>query len=226
MAKILLVDDNEYTLYILGRILRKNSFEVKECRDGIETLEAVKIFNPDLILLDIRMPRMDGYETCARLKSDERTRNIPIIIQTATASDIPDKIRGFNLGATDYVTFPINFNELLARVNTQLRIRELEKELRESERLKVISEIVLTMHHEINNPLAVIQGWTQILLTNNTLDKKTIDGLKNIEKSTLRINEVIRKLTQITKTVRTSTFYEDNSMIDLDQSYNLSTGDG
>ncbi|MGR3319411.1 MAG: response regulator [Candidatus Anammoxibacter sp.] len=218
MAKILLVDDNKDTLYIIGKILRKHSYEVLECKDGIETLEAAKTFNPDLILLDIRMPRMDGYETCARLKSDIRTKNIPIIIQTATAMDVPDKVRGLNLGATDYVTFPINFDELIARIKTQLRIQELEKEVREAERLKAISEIVLTMHHEINNPLSVIQGWTQMLIVKNASDKETIEALEKIEKSALRIKDVVQKMTRITKPAKTDIYDGGDAMIDLDQS--------
>ncbi|MGR3178758.1 MAG: response regulator [Candidatus Anammoxibacter sp.] len=218
MAKILLVDDNKDTLYILGKVLRKHSYEVHECNDGIETLEAVKTFKPDLILLDIRMPKMDGYETCARLKSDIRTKNIPIIIQTATAMGVPDKVRGLDLGATDYITFPVNFDELLARVKTQLRIQELEKELRESERLKAISEIVLTMHHEINNPLSVIQGWTQMLIEKKTVDKETLEALEKIAKSALRIKDVVQKMTRITKPTTTDTYDGENTMIDLEQS--------
>lgn len=218
MAKILLVDDNKDTLYIIGKILRKHSYEVIECSDGIETLEAAKTSNPDLILLDIRMPRMDGYETCVKLKADIRTKNIPIIIQTATALDVPDKIRGLNSGATDYVTFPINFDELLARIQTQLRIQELEKEVREAERLKAISEIVLTMHHEINNPLSVIQGWTQMLIEKKTVDKETLEALEKIAKSTSRIKDVVQKMTQITKPTTTDTYDGANAMIDLEQS--------
>lgn len=217
MAKILVVDDNNDTLYILGRILRNNSYEVLECRDGVEALEAVKMFKPNLILLDIRMPRMDGYETCMRLRSEEETKTIPIIIQTATATDVPAKIRGFDMGATDYIVFPINFNELLARISTQLRIQKLEVELRETERLKVLNETAWTMQHEINNPLAVIHGWTQILLGKTSLDKETINGLEKIKISALRIKEVVQKLTRITRYVKTHTFGGSDDMIDVDQ---------
>lgn len=218
MKKILLAEDNEDTLYVMARVLRKNSFEVIECMDGLEAFEKAKIHKPDLVIVDVRMPKMDGFKACAKLKSDKQTKDIPVIIQSATYFDVPNKVKGLELGANDYLSVPINFDELLARINTQLRIKRLENELKDVERLKAINETIRTMHHEINNPLAIIQGWVQILPLNSSLDKETINGLKKIEKSTLRIKEVLQKLSHITKPVKTLIFDGNDTMIDIDQS--------
>ena len=121
MEKILLADDNEDTLYIIGHILKDNSYEVIECKDGVEAFKKAKIDNPDLILLDILMPNMGGFETCKKLMSDIQTKNIPIIFQSATVPVVPDEIKGLGITEKDYFTFPINFDELLARVNEKLR---------------------------------------------------------------------------------------------------------
>lgn len=121
MTKILLADDNEDTLYIIGHILKDNSYEVIECRDGVEAFEKAKIDKPDLILLDILMPRMCGFETCKKLMADKQTKDIPIIFQSAVVKVIPDEIKGLGITKKDYFTFPINFDELLARVNEKLR---------------------------------------------------------------------------------------------------------
>lgn len=214
----MLVDDNEDTLYIIGRVLKKSSFEIIECRDGLETLEKVKTCKPDLILLDIVMPKTDGFEICAHLKADPHTKDIPIIIHSATLSDISSKIRGLNVGANDYLTFPMNFNELLARINVQFRIKTLEAELRESERLNALNETVWTLHHEINNPLAVILGWAQLLLKKHSLGKEIIDALNKIEVSALKIEEVVKKLTNITRCVKTTSYNGGHNMIDVDSS--------
>lgn len=213
----MLVNDNEDTLYIIGHVLKKNSFEVIECRDGQETLEKVKTCKPDLILMDILMPKKDGFETCAHLKADQHTKDIPIIIHSATLSDISSKIRSLNIGANDYLTFPFNFDELLARINVQLRIKRLESELREAERLNALNETIWTLHHEINNPLAVILGWVQVLLK-ECPSKEVIDTLKKIEASALRIEEVVKKLTKIDKYVKTISYNGGHTMIDVDRS--------
>ena len=120
MAKILLVDDNEDTLYIIGHILKDNSHEVIECKDGIEAFEKARIDKPDLVLLDVLMPKMCGFETCIKLKTDKQTKDIPVIFQSATVPVIPDEIKGLGITEKDYFTFPINFGELLVRIDEKL----------------------------------------------------------------------------------------------------------
>lgn len=119
-SKILLVDDEIDTLLPLKRSLELDDFIVVGACNGGEALIKAKTDLPDLIILDLMMPEMDGYEVCKRLKNNEMTRNIPVIILTARDA-ISDKIKGLEIGADDYVTKPFHLNELKARVKSAIR---------------------------------------------------------------------------------------------------------
>ncbi|MBF0275002.1 MAG: SpoIIE family protein phosphatase [Nitrospinae bacterium] len=121
---LLLVDDNAINLKILQHTLKDTSFIFMTAENGEEALEQVAKQIPDLILLDIMMPVLDGYETLARLKEDKKTAHIPVIFITGL-NDSDSKVKGLTAGANDFVSKPFNASELLARVNTQLRLKEL-----------------------------------------------------------------------------------------------------
>ncbi|GAK51864.1 response regulator receiver sensor signal transduction histidine kinase [Candidatus Moduliflexus flocculans] len=121
---ILLVDDRPENLFALGRIFEDSGYILLQAGSGYEALRIVLQTHIDLILLDVRMPGMDGYQTCERLKANERTRDIPVIFISAL-DDIRDKINGFKAGGVDYVTKPPQAEEVLARVNAHLAIRQL-----------------------------------------------------------------------------------------------------
>ncbi len=125
---ILIVDDNEQNLELLEAMLIPQGYHVVAATDGIEALERVVEVRPDLIVLDIMMPRMDGFEVARRLRSQEETRAIPILMLTALR-EISDKIRGLEAGADDFLSKPFNRVELLARVRSLLRIKQLHDEL-------------------------------------------------------------------------------------------------
>jgi putative two-component system response regulator len=126
---ILAVDDNPVNLELLFDLLDNAGFEVLVSQNGQSALKRAKNTHPDIILLDIMMPDMDGFETCRRLKADETTKDIPIIFMTALSETV-DKVRGFALGAVDYITKPIDPEEVLARVNTHLTMQRLQNELK------------------------------------------------------------------------------------------------
>ncbi len=126
--KILVVDDSTGSLQLLMDLLSKNGYTVYPASNGKLALEFVQSTLPDLILLDIKMPGIDGYEVCQRLKADERTVSIPIIFLSAL-EDEPDKVKGFQAGGVDYITKPFQPEELLARVGIHLRLRELTEGL-------------------------------------------------------------------------------------------------
>ncbi len=128
-ALILLVDDNSKNLQILGHLLAKH-YKTAFARDGQKALEFVKKLHPDLILLDVMMPGMSGFEVCAQLKSSPKTQNIPIIFLTAK-TETEDMVKGFELGAADYVTKPFRKEELLARVQTHIRLKHAEDLLKQ-----------------------------------------------------------------------------------------------
>ncbi len=127
---ILIVDDMPDNIGVLFDFLNENHFEILVARSGEDALELLGYSEslPDLILLDVMMPGIDGFETCVRIKSDCKLQEIPVIFMTAL-NDTLDKVKGLKLGAVDYITKPIQQDEVLARLNTHLTIRQLQKEL-------------------------------------------------------------------------------------------------
>ena len=144
-ADILIVDDVPDNLRVLSAILSLHGYEVRKVRNGQLALAAANSAPPDLILLDIRMEGMDGYEVCQHLKADIQTCNIPIIFLSAL-HDVFDKVKAFEVGGVDYITKPFQVEEVLARVENQLTIRNLQKQLQEYNtllELPIASAIVL-----------------------------------------------------------------------------------
>ncbi|MFA5975699.1 MAG: HD domain-containing phosphohydrolase [Elusimicrobiota bacterium] len=127
-AKILLVEDDPQAAGILEPILISKGFSVAVARDGVEGLEKVKILSPDILLLDVHMPRMDGMEVCRRVKADPATRLIPVVMLTAF-SDLDKKLTALEAGADDFVNKPYNALELLTRIKSLLRVKYLNEQL-------------------------------------------------------------------------------------------------
>jgi len=140
--KILFVDDETINLDFFDVMLTKLGFIVEKAKDGIEGLEKLKKFSPDLILLDNIMPRMSGWEFTRIVKNDPKYREIPIVMFSAL-DDVNDKIEGFELGVDDYITKPFNFSEVLARIRAVLRNRELYTQI-------VVRESRLNLAEELN----------------------------------------------------------------------------
>lgn len=126
--KILLIEDTPETIDIIRKVLNNNNYDVFISTDGELSIEKAEMNTPDLILLDILMPKIDGYETCKRLKDNPKTKDIPVIFMSALA-DAFDKVKAFKLGAVDYITKPLNVEELLVRISTHLTIRQLQADL-------------------------------------------------------------------------------------------------
>ncbi|MFP4355826.1 MAG: response regulator [Phycisphaerae bacterium] len=127
-SRILVVDDNPQNLELLIAYLDSLQCQVDTAVDGVDALEKVQEHKPDLILLDIMMPRMSGFEVCRKLKSDPQTRSIPVVMVTAL-NELGDIERGVESGTDDFITKPVNRLELLTRVRSLLRVRHLENEL-------------------------------------------------------------------------------------------------
>lgn len=129
--RILVVDDTVANLQLLADILTAEGYAVHPATDGETALRFVETVVPDLILLDIRMPGMAGFEVCRRLKADERTSAVPIIF-ISMLDDVQDKVKAFQAGGVDYVTKPFQAEEVLARVKTHLKLRKLTERLEEA----------------------------------------------------------------------------------------------
>jgi phosphoserine phosphatase RsbU/P len=155
--RILIVDDTPANLQTVAGILKDKGYQLSVATGGQQALDAVRKLRPDLILLDVMMPGIDGFETCRRLKADAALRDIPVIFLTGKA-DTTDIVQGFEIGAVDYVAKPFNSHELLARIHTHLTIDNLRRSLSEAHRremeaaFKVQSQLIPAQ-------LPRISGW-------------------------------------------------------------------
>ncbi|MFC1852198.1 response regulator [candidate division CSSED10-310 bacterium] len=211
---ILVVDDAPANLYMLSQILTREGYSVRAVTNGTEALSAVLQLQPDLILLDVSMPDISGYQVCKQLKADEATHNIPIIFISALDAK-EDKIEAFKVGGVDYITKPFQIEEVLARVETQLNRRDLQKKLEElnSELVKQIGELAHTnaelqarneeldafahtVAHDLKSPLTSLIGYSSFLqkkYTNLAPDKMG-KYLREINRSGIKITNIIEEL--------------------------------
>jgi putative two-component system response regulator len=139
-AKILVVDDQPKNLQLVGTMLRSKGYQVVPAQSGAEALVAAAKHHPDLVLLDVMMPVMDGYEVCQRFKEDDALREIPILFVSALTETL-DKVKAFEVGGVDYITKPFELEEVYARVETHLQLRRLQIELeKHNRRLEALVE--------------------------------------------------------------------------------------
>jgi two-component system sensor histidine kinase/response regulator len=158
---VLIVDDLPKNIQLLGSILKKESIEIEFATSGKEALEWLDSKHFDLVLLDIMMPEMDGFEVCRRMKEKPETADVAVIFITAK-TDIQSVIMGFEAGAVDYLTKPFNKNELIARVRTHLTLQRQKKMLEENNALK--DKIFSIIGHDLRNPVGNIKTYIDAFL--------------------------------------------------------------
>jgi len=201
--KILVVDDQPINVQLLKRKLEREGLTVMAAYNGLEALDLVAKDKPDLILLDVMMPDMDGIEVCQRLQSNEETRPIPVIFITARTSK-EGKLEGLGVGAVDYITKPIDLDETLARVQTQLRfvqinreLVELQRRLGESRRAATIGAVTQGIAHNLNNLLGVAIGYLDIIKVSLDKPEQIRNSVQHIDAALQRIVAIIRQLSSL-----------------------------
>lgn len=204
---ILIVDDTPDNLRLLTHMLTERGYKVRKALNGKIAISACETLLPDLILLDIMMPDMDGYEVCKQLKADERTRDVPVIFISAL-DDVWDKVTAFTVGGVDYITKPFKAVEVLARVENQLTIRQLQRQLIEQnaqlqqlngELTKSNAELeqfAYVASHDLQSPLQVIIGYADLL---NWKYEKQLDAdgdryLGELVDAAMRMTQLIQDL--------------------------------
>ena len=191
---ILIVDDEEINIDILVEALG-DEYDLSVAMDGESALAAVAESAPDLILLDIMMPGIDGYEVCQKLKADEKTRNIPVIFVTVMTEEAGE-LKGFESGAVDYITKPLSPPRVRARVRTHLALHSAQKKLKLQNKELIAAanlreEVDGIMRHDMKTPLSAIIMVPQILLADAGRPPEEVKQLRLIEQSGYRMLQMI-----------------------------------
>lgn len=199
---ILIVDDNPTNIGLLAEYLEEQGFTILVARDGESGLEKANYAQPDLILLDVMMTGISGFETCLQLKQNEKTKSIPVIFMTAL-NDLDHKVRGFAVGAVDYVTKPLQQEEVLARVTTHLRIQALTSSLvaanQDLQQLNADKDKFLSiMAHDLRGPFLPLLGSAELLATraDKLSREKIADMSLSIHQAAQRVMDLLNNLLQ------------------------------
>jgi len=203
-ADILIVDDTPANLDVLTEMLAQQGYEARPVPSGPLALQSARVQPPDLILLDINMPEMNGYEVCKHLKADETLRDVPVIFISAL-NDTADKVKAFDMGAVDYVAKPFQFEEVKARVETHLRIYHLQKELaqqygaiRKLEELK--DNLTHMIVHDMASPIQTISMALDLVLSDGSdQNAESVDVLSRALDASRNLTEMVNSLLDISR---------------------------
>jgi signal transduction histidine kinase len=205
VPNVIVVDDTPANLQLLTGMLKERGYKVRPVPSGKLALQAAKNDPPDLILLDIMMPEMDGYEVCERLKADEKLREISVIFISAL-NETMDKVKAFGVGGVDYVTKPFHFEEVNARVSTHLELQRQRRRLKENyEQLRRLEELrdnlVHMVVHDLRNPLTGISGFLDLTLAleKETLTEDGLEYLQTAKRSTKAVIDMVSAVLDVSK---------------------------
>jgi DNA-binding response OmpR family regulator len=213
MEKILAIEDSAVSRVLLEEILSRE-YDVVFRETGTSGLESLSHISPDLVLLDVHLPDVDGLEVCRRIKNDPATSNLPVIFITSLDSE-PERVQGFEAGGDDYVVKPFYPGELLARVKMHLASRRAKLQDIQLERLNLFREMAVALNHEINNPLTSAFAYLYVL------ERETAPSSEIVRASLSGIQEELGKIRTLTGKLANAsriekTLYSDSiDMIDF-----------
>ncbi|OGV55209.1 MAG: hypothetical protein A2017_09285 [Lentisphaerae bacterium GWF2_44_16] len=200
-AKLIVIDDSPLNISFVTNSFASSEYMVMSAKSGAEGIEMIKNDKPELVLLDIMMPELNGYEVAEILKNDPSTRDIPIIFITALDA-IKDKLKAFEAGAVDFVTKPFNHKELIARVRTNIELRRVmeqnERMFRmamEEKHNSAVARIAAGISHNFNNMLGVSFGNLMLIesIEGNKFDALAKDALADVKKSLARMQAMVKQ---------------------------------
>lgn len=196
--EILLVDDTPEHIEFVVSILKKNNFNIRIANKGITALKLIKQHKPDLILLDVYMPIMNGFEVCKLIKSDKNYCDIPIIFLTASGDEKSIE-EGFELGAQDYVVKPFNSRELLARVNTHIKLKRQTETIRGA--YDELDSFCYSVSHDLKAPLFSIDKLVEFLISDysKTLDNEGKELLNDVKAKSKQLIKMIERLLEFSR---------------------------
>lgn len=222
VKRILVIDDLPENVYMLQDRLEHEGYEVLTAYDGNGGIEKAREELPDLILLDVMMPDINGFEVCKTLVNDEQTSNIPIILVTAK-TDAEDTKEGLDAGAFDYIKKPFNKIELLARVRSALKLSDANKLLLDAEKRNTFFATVVTANHKIKQPLTLLSLSSAAIkreLKKEKLSKETLlSKTKYIDVAIKEISDVLDQLNAIKEPIL-SDYTKNIKMIKIDEGEN------
>lgn len=199
---LLLVDDNPANIQVAGSFLRDEGLDIAIATNGEKAIKIAQSRKPDIILLDIMMPELDGFEVCAKLKEDESTKDIPIIFLTAKNAT-EDIVKAFSIGAVDFITKPFNLPELISRVNTHLKLKFFQDQIIEtSNKLEQLNleknELLGIAAHDLKNPIYSISMLAKVIRDDNDLTREELEEFsQDIVSTAERMLDLIKKLLDI-----------------------------
>jgi len=228
-AKVLIVDDDSLGIRLMKKALEGKGYKIATATNGKTALTKAWANNFDIIILDIKLPDIDGFQICEKLKQHPATTNVPVVFLTGLNNN-NDVIKGFEAGAVDYISKPFNADEFNKRVDNHLKLRDYAKNLEENARISEeaklnISTFISSLAHELKNPLNSIIGFSEILQGKNISEEEKLNYLKHINGSGQDLLHLLNDLIDLSKIeanlldVHFSMVYINNELKDIQKNY-------
>lgn len=192
-ATILVIDDDKPITMFLDELLTDAGYTVHVAHHGRDVLSEVARVAPDIVLLDVNLPDMSGYDACHALAERPETSDLPILLMSGIDRDPNAMARGLNLGGFEFIVKPFHSDELLARVRVLVRLRRLQQRLVEQERMRVMVETAGAICHELGQPLSAASGLVQIMLAEGGFTPAQTADLESLNEALQRMIEIVRR---------------------------------